>query len=108
MDTKNSLRGVINVEGATSVVPGYELCAICHRSFKGKTGLSVHQMRAHPVEYHADHQVEKRKKARWNAEDINRKLERAADTTAPGKARCILATYVFREFCTGQETDTWS
>lgn len=75
MDTNNTLSGtataapVVNVEGATSMVPGYELCAICHQSVTSlppsatsKTGLAVHQRRAHPVEYHAGHQVEKRTK----------------------------------------------
>src|SRR6218665_309072 len=49
-ETATAVSDII-AEGAVGAVPGTETCAACQRTFTSKRGLSVHQRRAHPVEF---------------------------------------------------------
>ena len=81
METQLTLTGaataapIIPANGESGVVPGMVNCPMCQRSFKGARGLGVHQRSAHPLDYHAAHQVATRDKARWSPEDREAFLE---------------------------------
>ena len=90
MEPQITLRGaaaaapVIPAEGESGVVPGMVNCPICQRSFKGARGLGVHQRSAHPLVFHAEHQVAPRVKARWTPEDRDRVAFLEADLLVSG------------------------
>src|SRR6218665_2556127 len=51
------------------------VCNTCERLFKGQAGLTLHCRRAHPVDFHNEHQVLPRVKARWAPEEVRRMAE---------------------------------
>lgn len=59
-------------KGAAGAAPELVICVTCERSFKGAIGLGVHRRKAHPLDFHADHQVLPRVKARWAPEEMRR------------------------------------
>src|SRR6218665_2489428 len=50
-------------------------CNTCERLFKGQAGLTLHCRRAYPVDFHNEHQVLPRVKARWAPEEVRRMAE---------------------------------
>src|SRR6218665_3922085 len=56
-------------------VPEMVVCNTCERLFKGQAGLTLHCRRAHPVDFHNEHQVLPRVKARWAPEEVRRMAE---------------------------------
>ena len=48
------------------------MCVECGTQYKGKTGLSLHQRRAHPESYHNVCQVTQKTKPRWSEEELCR------------------------------------
>src|SRR6218665_1964846 len=82
-ETATAVSDII-AEGAVGAVPGTETCAACQRTFTSKRGLSVHQRRAHPVEFHAAHQVEPRERPRWPAEERQRMAQMEANLLSSG------------------------
>ena len=72
------------VNGGSNYDSGMVVCEMCTRSFVGQRGLSIHQRKAHPPEYHAQHQVLPRVKARWIPEESRRMAEREAGLVLSG------------------------
>ena len=77
---------------------------MCKRSFKGQRGLSGHQRKAHPFEYHELHQVSPRVKARWAPEESRRVAEQEATLIlsgvkpGAGVIRCLVEKFPDRSY----------
>src|SRR6218665_1753435 len=84
----------IMAEGAVGAVPGTETCAACQRTFTSKRGLSVHQGRAHPVEFHAAHQVEPRERVCWWGEEGERMAQMEANLFSSGIKKVEINGYL--------------
>ena len=91
MSEQNTQRGAATAasdsiaEGEAGAVPGLVICPICQKGpLKGAIGLSQHQRRAHPEEYHAQHQVSQRVKPRWLPEESERMARYEADLIVSG------------------------
>lgn len=67
-----SSASIITANGAIGAVRLFETCAHAMAPHTSKRGLTVHQRSAHPVEFHATHQVEPRERSRLPVEERNR------------------------------------
>jgi hypothetical protein len=74
------------------------VCEKCTRLFKGQRGLSLHQRRAHPSDYHAKHQVLPKVKARWISEESRRMAEHEASLLLSGIQPAGINKLLFEEF----------
>jgi hypothetical protein len=93
-----SVGSVIYAEGAAGAEPELVVCERCTRSFKGQRGLSLHQRRAHPLEYHGTHQVGPRVKARWISEESRRMAEHEASLRLSGVKPAGINKLLFEKF----------
>jgi len=69
-----------NLAAVSSNVQGIEICPTCHKGYKNKAGLSIHQRATHAAQYHVEHQV----KPRWCDEEKNRMIRAEVDLLAEG------------------------
>lgn len=68
------------------VPPAEFVCEMCHRSFRTKIGLGVHQKSAHPVEYNAKIEIGA-KKPRWSEEET--RVMAMEEAVAPAEIKAI-------------------
>lgn len=88
----------ILTEGEAGVAPGKVTCPVCHGQYQGARGLGVHQRRAHPEVFHAEHQVKTRLNSRWLPEERDRIATAEADLTVSGLKPVLMNSRLLRIF----------